>query len=219
MLSIYDIFDESYYLETNSEIAELITNRDYANGLEHFEAVGIDEGLRFSPFIDLDHYKRFANPELSKLTNREALTHLLKVGIEEGLIFSPLIDLDFYKEANPDLSNLSNSNALIHLRDIGINERRQFSPLIDLEDYQSDFHHFSLLEVFTYLATFCTPESMLLVLAPPPSTTQKNLQFETRPQTWARRHRRNANLRAQASGLSRREKEKPKSVTDFSRLL
>ena len=136
MISINDIFNESYYLEINQEVARLIAKEDFAGGLEHFKAVGIDEGLPFTPLIDLNHYKRFANPTLSRLTNREALTHLLEVGIEEGLIFSPLIDLDFYKEANPDLASLSNFQALIHLRDMGLDQGRRFSPFIELEDYR-----------------------------------------------------------------------------------
>ncbi len=206
MISINDIFNESYYLEIHQEVAQLVAKGDLASGLEHFKAVGIDEGLPFTPLIDLNHYKGFANPTLSRLTNREALTHLLEVGIEEGLIFSPLIDLDFYKEANPDLANLSNADALIHLRDVGLDEGLQFSPFIDLEDYRV-LPSLSLSQVFTHLATSCMSESLLLVLAPPLSRVQKKLKLETRPELRAGGGRRNTNLSSQTLELSRREKE------------
>ena len=160
-MTIALIFNESYYLNTNPEVAELVANGDFASGLEHFEAVGIDEGLRFSPFIDLDYYKRVANPDLSDLTNREALNHLLEVGIDEGLVFSPFIDLAFYQQANPDLADLSNFEALLHLQDIGLEQGRQFSPFVDLEEYRSfnpELSTQSLTDTFAHLATFFAPE-------------------------------------------------------------
>ncbi|MDJ0573942.1 MAG: calcium-binding protein [Xenococcaceae cyanobacterium MO_234.B1] len=161
MLSVNEVFNESYYLETNPEAAEAVERGDFASGLEHFEAVGLDEGLRFTPLIDLDYYKRVANPDLVELSNREALDNLLETGIEEGRIFSQFIDLEFYKEANPDISDLSNSEALIHLRDIGLDAGLEFSSFVDLEEYRSfnpDLADSSLSENFTELATFFAPE-------------------------------------------------------------
>ncbi len=160
MLSVNEVFNESYYLETNPEAAEAVERGDFASGLEHFEAIGVDEGLRFTSLIDLDYYKRVANPDLVELSNREALDHLLETGIEEGRIFSQFIDLEFYKEANPDLSDLSNSEALIHLRDIGLEAGLQFSSVVDLEEYRSfspNLADLSLSETFTHLATLFAP--------------------------------------------------------------
>ncbi|MDJ0573944.1 MAG: hypothetical protein QNJ65_02100, partial [Xenococcaceae cyanobacterium MO_234.B1] len=161
MLSLSDVFDESYYLENNPEAAAAVANGDFASGLEHFQAIGIDQGLRFSPLIDLNYYKVVANPDLTDLSNRQALDHLLEVGIEEGRIFSPFVDLEFYQEANPDLADLSNSEALLHLRDIGLDAGLQFSSFVDLEEYRSfgpELADLSLSETFTHLATFYAPE-------------------------------------------------------------
>ena len=161
MLSINDIFNESYYLETNSEAAEALANGDFASGLEHFQTVGIEEELRFSPFIDLDYYKRVANPDLNDLTNRQALEHLLETGIEEGRLFSPFIDLEFYQAENPELSDLSNSEALLHLRDTGLDQGLQFSPLVDLEEYRAfnpELSQGSLADAFTNLGTDFAPD-------------------------------------------------------------
>lgn len=160
MLSLQEIFSESYYLDTNPEAAEAVDRGDFASGLEHFEAVGIDAGMRFSPFINLDYYKQIANPDLSDLSNRQALDHLLEVGIDEGRIFSQFVDLEFYQETNPDISNLSNSEALLHLKDIGLEEGRQFSSFVDLEEYRSfnpELSNQSLSEAFTNLSTFFAP--------------------------------------------------------------
>ncbi|MDJ0576103.1 MAG: calcium-binding protein [Xenococcaceae cyanobacterium MO_234.B1] len=160
MLSINDVFNESYYLEINPEAAEAVANEEFASGLEHFQAVGIDQGLQFTPLIDLNYYKIIANPDISELSNREALDHLLETGIEQGRLFSPFIELDIYKEVNPELSNLSNTEAFIHLQDIGINEGLQFSSFVDLEAFrlanptlatQSNF------DAFVELSTFYAP--------------------------------------------------------------
>ncbi|WP_019509579.1 calcium-binding protein [Pleurocapsa sp. PCC 7319] len=162
MLSVNEVFNESYYLETNSEAAEAIENGEFANGLEHFQAVGIDEGLRFSPLINLDYYKIAANPELSDFTSRQALDHLLNQGIEDGRIFSQFVDLEFYKEANPDLSDLSNSEALLHLQNTGLEAGLQFSQFVDLEEYRSfnpELSTQSLSDAFSDLSTFGAPEN------------------------------------------------------------
>ncbi|MEM9923107.1 MAG: calcium-binding protein [Cyanobacteria bacterium P01_D01_bin.50] len=162
MLTLQDIFNESYYLDTNPEASEAVARGDFTNGFEHFQAVGLDAGMRFSPFIDLDYYQRIANPDLSDLSNREALDNLLEIGIEEGRIFSPFIDLEFYKEVNPDISDLTNSEALLHLRDIGLEQGRQFSTFVDLEEYRSfnsELSTQSLSEAFINLATFYAPDN------------------------------------------------------------
>lgn len=161
MLTINDIFDESYYLEFNQSAANALDAGDFVSGLDHFEAVGIDEGLRFSPFIDINYYKRIANPDLNTLTNRQALEHLLDVGIEEERLFSPFVDLEFYQEANPELADLSNFEALLHLQDVGLNEGLQFSSFVDLEEYRAfnpELSQQSLSDAFTNLGTFFAPD-------------------------------------------------------------
>ena len=161
ILSLNDIFDESYYLENNPEAAAAVAEGDFASGLEHFQAIGIEEGLRFSPFIDLNYYKDIANPDLVDFSNREALDHLLEEGIEQDRVFSPFVDLEFYQEANPDLANLSNSEALLHLGDTGLDAGLKFSSFVDLEEYRAfspELAEFSLSETFSHLATEYAPE-------------------------------------------------------------
>ena len=160
-LSLNEIFHESYYLEINPEAAQAVANGEFTSGLEHFKAVGIDEGLRFTPLIDIDYYKRVANPDLSDLNNRQALDHLLKSGIEQDRTFSPFIDLNLYKEVNPELSNISSAEAFIHLQNIGINKGLQFSSFVNLEEFKSsnkELTNLSNFDAFTELATFYAPE-------------------------------------------------------------
>lgn len=169
MLLVESVFDESYYLETNPAAAAAVSQGEFASGLEHFESVGLEAGLRFTPFIDLDYYKRVANPDLSELTNSEALDHLLEVGIEEGRTFSQFVDLEFYKETNPEVSELSNSEALLHLRDIGLESGLGFSSFMDLEEYRSfspSLAELSLSETFAEIATFFAPEDAGLIRFP-----------------------------------------------------
>ena len=169
MLSLNDVFNESYYLEINQAAAEAVASGEFASGLEHFEAVGIDEGMRFTPLIDLDYYKRVANPDLSELSNREALENLLATGMEEGRLFSPFIELEVYKEVNPELAELSNTEAFLHLRDIGIEEGLQFSSFVDLEEFRSSspsLSNLSLSETFTQLATSFAPDDEGIIRFP-----------------------------------------------------
>ena len=161
MLSLTDIFNEDYYLEVNEAAAAAVANGEFDSGLEHFEAVGVDEGLRFSPFINLDYYRLAANPDLASLTNQQALDHLLQQGIEAGRIFSQFVDLDFYRTAKPDLADLSNTEALLHLQNTGLEEGLEFSPFVDLEEYRSfnsELANGSLFDAFSNLATFGAPE-------------------------------------------------------------
>ncbi|NEO41273.1 MAG: calcium-binding protein [Moorea sp. SIOASIH] len=161
MILINEVFNEEFYLEINPEARESVDQGEFTSGLKHFLNEGIDQGLQFSPFIDLDYYKRVANPDLSNLTNREALDHLFEVGIEEGRLFSPFVDLEFYKDANPDLADLSNSEALLHLQDIGLEDGRQFASFVDLEEYRSfnpELATQSLTNAFINLVTEFAPE-------------------------------------------------------------
>ena len=160
-LSLNDVFDESYYLETNPEAAQAIANGEFDSGLEHFQAVGVDRGLRFSPLIDQNYYQNVANPDLADLSNRKALDHLLEVGIEQGRLFSPFVNINFYQETNPDLRDLSKASALLQLQDFGLDRGLQFSPFVNLDEYRSfspELSNLSLSETFAHLATSFAPD-------------------------------------------------------------
>ena len=43
-------------MTVNLEVGELIDKGEFGDELEHFQAVGIDRGLRFSPYIDIEYY-------------------------------------------------------------------------------------------------------------------------------------------------------------------
>lgn len=161
MLTLNAVFNEDYYLATNPAAAASVSSGEFASGLEHFEAVGIDEGLRFSPFINLDYYKTAANPDLADLTNRQALDHLLTQGIDKNRIFSQFVDLEFYRETNPELAALTNSEALLHLQNTGLEAGLQFSSFVDLEEFKSfnsDLADASNFEAFSELSTYGAPE-------------------------------------------------------------
>ena len=158
-LSLADVFDSSYYLTVNPEVKDLISQGQFQNELEHFEAIGIDQGLRFSPYIDIAYYKTVANPDLTSLSNGEALDHLLHQGIDEGRIFSPFIDLDYYRQVN-SLSSLTNSDALLDLITEGLEAGLPFSPDVNLPEFRGSnptLANQSLDDAFIELATYGFP--------------------------------------------------------------
>jgi hypothetical protein len=158
-LTIEQIFDESYYLNLNPEAAQAVANGEFSTGLEHFQAVGADSGLRFTPLLDVGYYKNVANPQLRQLSNRDALNDLLDRGIDNNLLFSPHIDLNYYQSTN-GLSFATNSEALLDLRDVGLNAGRAFSPHVNLPEFQAfnpTLATKSLADAFTELATYGTP--------------------------------------------------------------
>ncbi|MGD1805354.1 AAA-like domain-containing protein [Dapis sp. BLCC M126] len=79
-LSLNQVFDPSYYLTVNSEVEDLIVAGKFNSPIQHFEAIGIDQGLSFSPYIDIKYYKTLANPNLASLSNREAFDSFLFEG-------------------------------------------------------------------------------------------------------------------------------------------
>lgn len=158
-LTIEQIFDESYYLNLNPEAAQAVANGEFSTGLEHFQAVGADSGLRFTPLLDVGYYKNVANPQLRQLSNRDALNDLLDRGIDNNLLFSPHIDLNYYQSTN-GLSFATNSEALLDLRDVGLNAGRAFSPHVNLPEFQAfnpTLATKSLADAFTELATYGMP--------------------------------------------------------------
>jgi uncharacterized protein YkwD len=128
-----NLFDAKFYRAANPGLANLSDEQ----ALSHFQSYGLNEGLRFSPFVDLNFY-RSSNSELAGLTNQEAYDHLSNNGVAEGRKFSALFDLNFYKTQNADLAGYSNEQLFEHLRDNGVNEGRQVSKLFDVNFYLAD---------------------------------------------------------------------------------
>ncbi|MDF5730122.1 MAG: proprotein convertase P-domain-containing protein [Rhizonema sp. PD38] len=104
----------------------------------------MQEGRRFSPFLDINFYLS-ANNDVAKAFNNnreQALNHLKTNGLSEGRQFSEFFNPDYYKQNNPDLAaNRLNSNqqVLQHFELYGVNENRQFSIPFDTTYYRNTY--------------------------------------------------------------------------------
>ncbi len=130
-----NLFDANFYRAANSDLNGLSD----AQALSHFEKYGLDEGRRFSAFVDLNFY-RASNSDLASFSNKQAFEHLQKYGVAEGRKFSRLFDLNFYVADNPDVAQAyggSKEGAFNHFQTYGLNEGRRFSVAFDVNYYRN----------------------------------------------------------------------------------
>ena len=130
-----NLFDANFYRSVNPDLAAL-TDEQTA---EHLQVFGLNEGRRFSAYIDLDLY-RDSNPDLAAAgltTNRQLFDHLQTFGVIEPRLFSPVFDANFYRSSNADLlaASLDNEQLLEHFQIFGINEGRAASETFDVSFY------------------------------------------------------------------------------------
>ena len=130
-----NLFDPNFYRQANPDLASLPDDGAFA----HFINFGVNEGRRFSPYVDLNVY-RTANPDLAAAglrTNRQLYDHLSSSGVAEGRIFSNVFDVNFYRAVNPDLAvvGFNNEQLFDHFRFSGINEGRFASPVFNAPFY------------------------------------------------------------------------------------
>jgi hypothetical protein len=127
-------FDASFYRAVNPDLAQLSESAL----VQHFYQGGLNEGRRFSAFVDLGFY-RAANPDLAGLNQVQLFNHLERAGVAEGRRISPFVDVNFYLAAHRDLTQAFGQNreaAFNHLLARGIAESRAFSPYVDLSFYR-----------------------------------------------------------------------------------
>ncbi|XHX77978.1 MAG: hypothetical protein RBJ76_26680 [Stenomitos frigidus ULC029] len=133
------LFDANFYRAANADLATFSNEQAAA----HFQAYGLGEGRRFSPFADLSFY-RASNPDLAVAgvsSNQQVFSHLQTYGVGENRQFSQFVDLNIYLARNADVNQAYGGNrfqALQHLEVYGLNEGRSFSTFVDLRYYQSN---------------------------------------------------------------------------------
>ncbi|MBW4488386.1 MAG: pre-peptidase C-terminal domain-containing protein [Trichocoleus desertorum ATA4-8-CV12] len=131
-----NLFDVNFYRAANPDLASLTD----AQAWQHFQANGLNEGRKFSPFVSLEVY-RTNNPDLKAaglISNQQLYDHLRTNGVAEGRQFSPFVDINYYLAVNPDVNQAFSGNkeqAFNHLRTNGVAEGRQFSPFVDINYY------------------------------------------------------------------------------------
>ncbi|MEM9922226.1 MAG: CAP domain-containing protein [Cyanobacteria bacterium P01_D01_bin.50] len=128
-----NLFDPVFYRSANSGLSELSDSQAWS----HFKNYGLENGLDFSPIVNLDFY-RASNSDLADLNNKEAYENLVNYGISQGRKTSPIVDLEFYGEHNSDLNSLNNEELFEHLKNNGIAEGRSFSQIFNFQYYLAE---------------------------------------------------------------------------------
>jgi alkaline phosphatase D len=134
MLDAKTLFQESYYLAKNSEIADAVTKGIFQNGFEHFTKFGQFEGRNPSALFDSNYYLA-NNPDVAAAVNSKsttALQHFIKFGEAEGRNPSPFYNNSYYLGKNPDVAaavQRDKITGLSHFIQFGESENRSPSPL------------------------------------------------------------------------------------------
>ena len=141
MLTISDLFDESYYLAQNPDIAAGIANGTIASGLSHFQVFGEVEGRDPSAFFDTRYYLA-QNPDAAASVasfDFTAIEHFIEFGQFQGRVTTEFFDRDFYRQNNPDVANAVDRDILTgefeHFVRSGASEGRNPDLLFDTSYY------------------------------------------------------------------------------------
>ncbi len=130
VLGATTLFDESYYLEENPDVAAFIaTNGTTApagfTAEEHFEQYGAAEGRNPNRWFDTDLYAT-RNATAIASSGLNAFEHFNTLGWQEGLDPSAAFDTSAYLDANPDVAT-AGVNPLEHVLAFGLAEGRSVS--------------------------------------------------------------------------------------------
>lgn len=136
------VYNETYYLTQNPDVAAVVRAGIYKSGLAHWQAYGQYEGRQASKLFDWQIY-RDNNPDLAEagIVTKEQLTaHFSLYGYKEARVFlsTAVFDWVYYAQQNPDLAaaGITDRAALEdHFKNHGMFEGRIASPLIDGVSY------------------------------------------------------------------------------------
>ena len=114
-ITLADLFDETYYLAHNPDVAQAIQTGQFANGFGHFLRAGLFEGRNPSSYYSEAFY--LANnadiqAEIAQGRLTSGLPHYLLTGHRENRIASELFDANDYLLNNPDVQAAVNQGFL-----------------------------------------------------------------------------------------------------------
>ena len=107
MLTLNDIFDESYYLSQNPNAAAAIQSGAFNSAIDHFLQVGQGLGYSPSPLFNENYYLDQHDDVAAAVESgglQSGLEHYLNFGQLEGREHSALFSEEFYLRANPDVA-------------------------------------------------------------------------------------------------------------------
>ena len=107
-LTINELFDEQFYLETNPGVAEAVANSIISDGFFHFIRFGQFEGRDPSAIFNTNFYFT-TNPGVATAVEQNLLTpteHFINFGQFEQRDPSALLNTSFYLERYPDVAEV-----------------------------------------------------------------------------------------------------------------
>jgi VCBS repeat-containing protein len=141
-VSLAAIFDETYYLSQNPDIATAVRTGGLSSGYQHFVNAGIAEGRSPSLYYNEAYYLQQNSDVRSAVQNgnlSSGLLHYLQAGHLENRIASPYFDPNDYLLNNPDVEgaiiNGGVSSAFEHLVEAGAAEGRLSILLFEESHY------------------------------------------------------------------------------------
>jgi hypothetical protein len=145
-LSIFDLFDESFYLARNPDVATAVARKELASGFEHFRQFGDREGrdpsIWFSNRNYLSRYPDVASA-IAQGSIGSALEHFLNYGQFEGRSPISLFNSQYYLSKYSDIAQAVQSGRLSsgfeHFFRYGHHEGRNPSTLFDNRYYLSRY--------------------------------------------------------------------------------
>jgi len=140
MLNNSDLFNESYYRATYSDVAAAISGGLFRSGFDHFLQFGQFEGRNPSAFFDTAYYLQ-QNPDVANAVNGKLLTafsHFIGAGQKEKRNPIALFDTNYYLSNNADVANAVGKDQLTgieHYVKYGAKETRNPSRFFDNSFY------------------------------------------------------------------------------------
>ncbi|MFY7777399.1 MAG: hemolysin-type calcium-binding region, partial [Elstera sp.] len=128
-------FNESYYLQTNPDVALAVSLRQFASGADHFNKLGANELRNPNAVFDSKYYAA-QNPDVltavSAKTYASVYAHYLANGLKEGRAPNASLkgfDGADYLAKNPDVATagFTAATALQHYVQYGVDENRSFT--------------------------------------------------------------------------------------------
>ncbi|GAB4295241.1 MAG: hypothetical protein Fur0025_32300 [Oscillatoriaceae cyanobacterium] len=142
MLDINNLFNETYYLAENPDVAAAVSSGAFTSGLQHFSLFGQFERRDPSALFS-NRYYLANNPDIAAAVESNLITspfgHFIAFGQRENRNPSALFDSSYYLANNPDVAAAVGDNltAIQHFVLFGQFEGRRPGPLFNDAYYRA----------------------------------------------------------------------------------
>ncbi|MCL1466235.1 hypothetical protein LAY41_17740 [Argonema galeatum A003/A1] len=134
------LFDESFYLSSNLDVATAVSNGSFSSGIDHFNKFGRFEGRDPSALFNTSFYLEQNSDVAVAVASRQiaAFDHFEDFGKFEGRDPSNLFNTSVYLKRNPDVAVAVEGDlitAFDHFEKLGQFERRDPNTLFNTRAY------------------------------------------------------------------------------------